>query len=403
MSYPTYTIDPSQIEYAVQSNHINKRVYTVPGGEIYTLYRYDKDIITQDAPMCIRQCRSLVFRNGVLVSFSPPRAIPYTHFWREISNDIYVQIRETIEGMMIQLFYDAYSEKWQMATKNAVGGKYAFHRQTSNRVCDAVYGRLGNSLAKLDKAFVYTFVLRHPSNVILLPVEKVEMYLVAVYQIQLATNEGMWELHQYSVQNIPAYIYEVWPWVQTMVALGRISLPRKCDTIGFCVSNASITRGTMDATCLGWTMTDMITGERCKVMNPEYLDLKALCKIDPVKHYQYICLQRMGKTAEYREHFPKERKTADFLESVAHQFTKELHKAYVEKYVRKSSAPILGKYLRYVDRLHREIYLPSLRYKDTSGKGHIITLEVVRDFMKKQHPGAVLYAVSYDRRKLVSV
>ena len=96
---------------------------------------------------------------------------------------------------------------------------------------------------------------------------------------------------------------------------------------------------------------------------------------------------------EFLANYPKYKKMFSGFYEQYQTFIKNIHAAYLEKWVYKK--PIHCKYSRYVDRLHKEIYIPSLATVDPKK----ITKKVIFDFMNNTlEPDEVFYFMNYDRR-----
>ena len=70
----------------------------------------------------------------------------------------------------------------------------------------------------------------------------------------------------------------------------------------------------------------------------------------------------------------------------------------MSQYVYKTKEMISPKYLPYIQKIHKEIYLPSLRTRQKT----VISSQVVRDFMNQLSPDEILYALNYERRNFAN-
>lgn len=172
----------------------------------------DTDDALGPIPGNVLQYRSVVCREGRPLSIGVPKGIDSADFTAKYPVGVgcagYIDnllISEIIEGTMINLFYDPDAESWEIATKGAVGGNYWFFRtqypsvgvegrqltfrQMFLEACGVVdletngFG-LNNIpfLSSLDRNMVYSFVLQHPLNHIVLLVDAPILYLVGVYR-----------------------------------------------------------------------------------------------------------------------------------------------------------------------------------------------------------------------------
>ena len=138
-------------------------------------------------------------QNGNIVSIAPAKSLPNDDFVRLGSQ---VRATEIIEGTMINLFWN--DDKWNIATKNSVGGDYFFFRNQyfpglpepvqktfrqmfvdgicPNSSMDMDVSNFANSL-NLSHNRCYSFVVQHPSNHIVIPVDVPTVYLTCCYEI----------------------------------------------------------------------------------------------------------------------------------------------------------------------------------------------------------------------------
>jgi hypothetical protein len=373
-------------------------------GNILSTYRiatYDKDMMCFDEPFLTRQYRSVIFSypENQLLSLSPPRSLPIEIFCEEyVAIDENIQINELIEGTLIHLFYDYRKASWEIATKNAVGGKYRFFCKNGNKEKQKCGEMVRNMFLEslgftkntefniipgfdsLPKEYSYCFVLQNPENTIVMSNIKPTIYLVSVYDV--FPEEKLAKL-------IPQQEYEMWKCFQD---LPKIQFPRLYHFLNYaeCSNNLHETRA--NYSIMGYNITNLITGERCVIMNELYKNVY-LMKGEPDDIlYLYLCLRRIHKTKEFLSHFPKYKKTFSKFYEQYGEFIKNIHTAYLEKWVYKNQ--VHRKYTRYIDRLHKEIYLPSLS-RATPEK---ITKSKTFDFFGSLEPDEVFYFMNYDRR-----
>ena len=90
----------------------------------YKIIKYNKKALPKTMYSTCGLIRSVVVNaSNKVVSFSPPKCISYEEFFEK--NPIYnenIIVEELVEGTMIQLFWDSYECKWEIATKSSIGG-----------------------------------------------------------------------------------------------------------------------------------------------------------------------------------------------------------------------------------------------------------------------------------------
>jgi hypothetical protein len=99
--------------------------------------------------------------------------------------DTDIVMEEFVDGVMVGQFWDADAEKWRIHTRSTLDAKCRYYstRSFADLFADAaaVYGNLEDHL---EKGVSYTWILQHPENRIVCPVQKPRLVLVAAYRIQ---------------------------------------------------------------------------------------------------------------------------------------------------------------------------------------------------------------------------
>lgn len=353
----------------------------------YSIYTYDNDTICFDAPIEIRQYRSVIFDEYGLVSFSPPRSIHYSNMSKTDSNHLY--INEAIEGIMIHLFYSKSNNSWQIATKNSIGGNRMIWNKTVLKMMMDVFGQDSNinnvpEIQQLYRNYSYTLVLQHPDNLILLPIKNPALYVCAVYDISI--DRAIY---------IPPHVYEEWECFENT----PFTFPKHLNmNMNMNEAKKYVESPELNVLCMGFMVTNLITGDRCKLINPDYTDMLGFRKLNTLQQYQYLCLYRIDRINEYVLYFPKQKTACMHFSKQYRNFAKGLHESYLERFVKKTKIQTKTKYTELTERLHREIYLPSFR----KGKGtrQMINLDIVREYMKGMNPVDIMYYLNHDQRLL---
>jgi hypothetical protein len=221
------------------SNRRIRHKLTAIDKQLYFILNYDKSMI------CFNDTKTGMYRSVILsypenkiLGFSPPKSIPLSMFMHKYpeTGQNNIVVTEFIEGVMIQLFYDDRSSRWEIATKSAIGGKYAYYEKEKenakkmSKLKPTFYRMfleaLGASkrqelndipiLECLSTSMSYTFILQHPENIIMEPVNRPVAYLVSVYRICADENY---------VEYIPRPVYETWSEFQNLH--GLIEFPKQ--------------------------------------------------------------------------------------------------------------------------------------------------------------------------------
>jgi len=330
-----------------------------------------------------------------ILCFAPPKSVSIEQFTAQNIDTEEIEATEIIEGTMINLFYDERIQSWEIATKSAIGGNYWFFRTQYNTNKDEIQltfrdmfieafrespGTKLNDIAfiqTLDKTMVYSFVLQHPYNHIVLPIGFASVYIVAVYKI---VSENM-------VRYIPFKDISL-DFINSHVLRPSVCKPSDCDTMKLC-----------DYRNMGIMLYNPKTGLRTSVLNPQYTTMKEFRGNNPNLQYQYLCLSRIGKVKEYLDAFPIYKNMFYGFNQQSAAFIRMLHNAYVTYFINKRGRDVqIDRHIfRHICNLHNRVYLPSLN----SGNKIIVNRKVVADYFNAMEPKEQLYHVNYQNREFL--
>jgi hypothetical protein len=126
--------------------------------------------------------RSVIYKNNKLVSFSPPKSIPLETFKAQFPMENVV-VDLFVDGTMINVFFDE-EDRWKIATKSVLDATCTFEsKSTFAELFEECLVKEQLSFDRLDRTCCYSFVMQHPKNSIVMPIEEPKLILVAVYQI----------------------------------------------------------------------------------------------------------------------------------------------------------------------------------------------------------------------------
>lgn len=342
-----------------------------------------------------------------LLSFAPPKNQEYSDINdylsvykknTDIESDFYTN--EFVEGTFIHLFYDPRISSWEIATKRAVGGNYSyFHIPGKESI---TYKQMVieafrekdmslNDLPFLDylpKNHCYSFVLQHPANHIVIPIHIPKMYLVSVYEIDTDKNTATF---------ISPLKYQLWS-VFDNLREGILYFPKMIDSstndyITLIQNNVSIHT---PYTQMGLMMTNLNTGKRCSIINPNY---EEMCKIRGNYtniQYQYLCLRRINKVLHFLKYFPQYKSAFyEYREQYENLLT-NIHTSYISYYIHKNGTFISKKYFSIIYDIHHSIFLPSVKTSLQSGitEKIIIKRSVIKDYLNLLDPGKILHIIN---------
>ena len=399
--YKSYHIDSE-----INSNKINVKSYKTPKNS-YSILNYNRGFVCDD-DLETGKYRSVIVStiNNKLLSFSPPKSISYDKFVEKYPNITdSILVTEMIEGTMINLWYDSDVDMWEISTKSAVGGKYYYYRTeyfNEIKTQETTFYNMFLDALRIDRPtemnnisilkslpknnnYCYSFVLQHPANHIVLPIKTPNLFLVAVYDIR--DNRAV---------TIPQHVYQEWGCFVDMGGVIQFPTIYNDETCMTELENRfSSIQGNYNH--LGVMITNMETGERTKIQNIVYNEVKTLRGNNPNLQYQYLCLRRMGKVTEFVKFFPCYSKLFYKFYEQYNQFVANVHKSYITRYVKKTGEIISKKYMTHVYKLHHNIYIPSL--SEDSLQKKVVTRYVIQEYLDSLEPSELLYFLNYETRK----
>ena len=350
---------------------------------LYYLVNYDKKMMQKRVESgieydYIQYVRSVVLNeNRKIVCFSPPMCEP-KHVELDISKVRFVE--EYVEGTMVNLFYNSSNDvqKWEFSTKNVVsplnkkegtGGKC--FRKMFLEACAA--SKLNLSFDDLPKEYSYSFVMQHPDNAIVAPVERAALYIVAIYYIGGTT----------------AYEMD-----RSVVKWGRFS--KVCHPARFTMKGEEDFNKILNL----WASSNSLyyypgvmfrtqSGERFKFRNPNYEYVKNAKGAEDKSRFVYLHLKQLGMLKTHFDRFPE-----DELEFFRHQtnlynYTHNLYKNYMDCYVFKKMVlkdyPV--EYKQNIFNLHKNYNL----FLRPSGKR--VNMSYVIEFMNEQSVKSQMFVI----------
>lgn len=388
---------------------------------MYSIIKYDKRGmgVTYEDYKTIGMLRSVVVdEDGKIVCYSPPKSLYITdelekHF---DANNIMCEITDTntntnewyaeefVEGTMINLFYSrgASGEAWEVATKNTIGAKALFYSpknpkdeievresDTFRNMFFDTCAKIGFNYEELPKDVVYSFVLQHPKNRIVLPISAPTIYLIAVYRIT-QENDKL-EIIQH---NRDAFLKNIIK-CENIKTPKTLSLNEQGVGAGaeYTFKNFKKEYASMNSAynMMGVVFYNMVTGERMKLRNPMYEMVKNIRGNEQKLQLQYLTLRHGGRVADYLKSFPEYKGDFSYYRSQVHSFTRNLHQNYLDCFVFKNKpfAEFPPQYKKHMFALNKK-YIEELRENKNS-----VTFNYVVEFVNKLDPGSLLFSLNY--------
>lgn len=372
---------------------LNKVECRTSNNTIYRIVRYDKNFLNVDLISTYGLCRSVIINNNnKVVGIAPPKSIPCHDFikkYDEKTDNIVAE--EFIEGTMINVFWDdsiGINGAWEISTRNTVGATSSFYKgpksQTFRDMFLEALKETNLLLDNLEKEFCYSFVLQHPSNRIVVPFKKPQLYLVAVYSIFNETDNIYVKVHN------SQDFRDVFHALNTSIRFPEIY---KFDNYSELVEKYGSMNTSYDI--LGVVLYNRNTGERAKIRNPVYEQVRNLRGNQPKLQYQYLCLRKEGKVGDFLKFYPENKKNFSTYRDQVHLFTDTLFKNYISCYIKKEKPLILfsDQYRTHMFNLHQK-YLNELREKK-----QIINSIVVQKYVNEMQPSLLMYCLNFQMRK----
>jgi hypothetical protein len=368
--------------------NLNKTECTTENNQKYKVIRYNKNNLTYDIIPTYGLCRSVIANsNNQVVCFSPPKSVKSDAFIEKynIKNDTLVA-EEFVEGTMINVFWDeniGLSGAWEISTRNTVGAVSSFYKSPNSKTFRTMFlEAAANNKLDLDtlhKNFCYSFVLQHPENRIVVPFKVVQLYLISMYIIDNSDKDN---IKVYSVDksnflylhpNTEVKIPTVYNWNTYADLIDKYaSMNTSYDILGVVVYNNE-------------------TGERTKIRNPVYEEVRQLRGNQPKLQYQYLCLRKEGKVGDFLKYYPENKKEFSNFRDQLHLFTNTLFMNYISCYIKKEK-PLMEfseQYRTHMFNIHKQ-YLNELKEQKLYVKKSIVI-----NYVNNIHPSLLMHCLNF--------
>ena len=360
----------------------------------YNVIRYDKNFLSYDLISSYGLFRSVIInKTNKVVGFAPPKSIQSDEFIKKYSEtEIGVFAEEFIEGTMINVFWDdaiGLDGAWEISTRNTVGATSSFYKGTNSKTFREMFLEALNdnylNLEELNEEFCYSFVLQHPQNRIVVPFNKKQLYLVAVYSIHN-------DLDSITVRpyNPREYVHFF-----NNILGSTVKFPKVYDFQKYSDLIEKYASMNTSYDVVGVVVHNATTGERMKIRNPVYEQVRNLRGNQPKLQYQYLCLRKDGKVGEFLQFYPENKKEFSTFRDAVHLFTDTLFTNYISCYIKKERPlkEFSEQYRTHMFNIHQK-YLNELREKKL-----FVTNTVVINYVNNIHPSLLMYCLNFQLRK----
>ena len=350
--------------------------------------------------------RSLIFKDGKLVVFSPPKSIDYSLFVENYNKeDCYCE--DFIDGTMINVFYDDTNKCWEIATRSTVGGKNYFYDDYHN-IYNAMYNSDNNQKRKIKTfrdmffqaceynnfninslviGYTYTFVIQHPYNRIVTPIIVPVLYLVKIYKINCIDNYDNKYL-KYSIENVNMQsFYEN---KRSILENTSLKYVYRYPIDSFKNVYDTFSNGSCEYYCVGIMLYNN-NGCRSKVRNPNYNNVKLLRGNNPKLQYNFFCLKKENRIGEFLNYYPEHKDVFNKFRNEMYNYTNNLFNNYIKCYIKKESElkKFNFEYKVHMYNIHR-LYLEKLK----SNKKYVDKKFVI-DYVNNLHPAQQMFLINY--------
>ncbi len=372
---------------------LNKIECLTSNNQKYKVIRYDKNYLGLDLISSFGLCRSIIADcNNNVVCFAPPKSLPLDVFIYKYPNqNDKLLAQEFIEGTMINVFWDkniGLSGSWEIATRNIVGATSSFYKKYPGKSFRDMFLEAAKEnnliLDNLDKLNCYSFVLQHPDNRIVVPFNQPQLYLVAVYTIHNMSTDTY--VYPHNIENIKNDV----SWNITTIKFPKTYEWNNYDDLR---NNYASMNTPYDT--LGVVIYNLETGERTKMRNPVYEEVRRLRGNQPKLQYQYLSLRSEGRVNEYLKFYSENKKEFSNFRDQVHNFTRTLYSNYISCYIKKEK-PLIEfseQFRTHMFNLHQK-YLNELKFNN----GYITNTEVIK-YVNNLHPSLLMHCLNYNMRK----
>ena len=358
--------------------------------ETYYILRYNKTKLNDSNINTLGLNRSIVIHNNKIISFSPPKSISFEEFSKNNKvNDIILE--EFIDGTMINLFHmpglnDPDLGDWQIATRSSVGGKNFFffqpeHKKSFRDMFIETYKKSNFNFDLLSTNLCYSFVLQHPLNRIVTPLNTSNLYFISAYKINnetfTITKVNNSELHsKFEKSNIlipKSYnvsCYKDYSEISDKWAAENTNF----DTVGIMLYSNDYS-------------------VRSKIRNPNYEAVRELRGNQPKLQFRYLALRQIShdKVREFLKFYPEYRDDFNKYNKQVIKFEETLFDFYVKCHMKKllKHKDIQYEYKVHIYHIHN-IFLNKLKPKNK-----FVTLSTIKEYLNSIHPAKLMYSLNY--------
>ena len=362
---------------------------------IYKIITYDKKMLNIDLFEKYGLYRSIIINiDNNVVGYGPPKSMLQGEFMKKYpikTDEIIAEV--FVEGTMINVFWNnkiGITGGWEISTKRNVGGDCYFFKTKNSKTFRTMFLEAAKEnkliLENLNRDYSFSFVLQHPENRIVIPFKKPQLYLVAIYRIyniKEVNKEVI--IHNYNMRLFDKSIFN-----STTIKFPDIYLFNQYSDL---IDKYASMNSSYDIQ--GVIIYNNQTGERIKIRNPVYEQVKSLRGNQPKLQYQYISLRKQGKVCDFLKYYPEHKKDFSQFRDQIHKFTNTLFKNYVACYIKKEKplCEFPEQHKTHMFNIH-QIYINELKENKL-----FVTNTIVIHYVNEMLPSLLMYCLNFHMRK----
>jgi len=363
---------------------VTAKKYTHNGCE-YTIVKYVKTNLAKEEYKTLGLARSIIISGGRVLSFSPPKSLEYNSFVEENSSE-QCFAEDFIDGTMINLFYNEAVNDWVISTRSTIGAQTQFfvNSEDDKRTFSDMFYEACNiahlDFSRLDNNYCYSFVLQHPNNRIVTPIDFPKLFLIRAYSINNEMNSvsevsgevllnnsgGLWNTGIMYPQRYPIDNYE-----NLANYYNNPATPFYC--VGVVVNSST---------------------SRTKIRNNNYENIRELRGNQSRLQYHYLTLRKNGKVKDFLAFYGEFAVFFSEYRKTIHTYTNGLYSNYIKCYIRKEQElkAFPYEFKVHMFNLHQK-YLAELK-----PNGGYIDKKCVIDYFNGLHPSQQMHILNCKKK-----
>lgn len=385
----TKVFDPSKI---CDESYLHSTGLKVNKGNEYDIVCYDKNSTKKYGESGL--LRSVVLHGGKPVCYSPPKSTPFECV--QFGNEY--RIEEYVDGTMINVFY--HNDKWNISTRSVMDAKTSFYndihddKKTYKEMFEDCLEESRLILNVLDQNYCYSFVIKHPSNRIVEPINKPTLYLCGVYDIQ--DDSKVYEVPLTIIQSLnQEKTVMMNPEIEIMFRNTYVKIPSV--DIYHTIEEAINIYTSSNTPYVTKGFVIRIGNIRTKCINPNYSYVRTLRGNQSKLQYKYYEMRQKQYVHEYLNYFPEHKeifytfsKDFEHFEDMIYLFYKEVH-----IYKRLHITHVPYEYKNHIRNIH-QIYIYNLNNRVKNGS---IQKHTVQTYTRNLNPAMTMFSINYNKRQ----